>query len=110
MGPQFVKPYVRGNKNDGNDAQAICEAVSRPPMRFVPVKAVEQQDIQAIHRAREHLVKGRTALINQIQGLLAEHGVVIPLGKNAVSRALPAINARILWALLARDVEYRLAA
>ena len=50
MGPQFVKPYVRGNKNDGNDAQAICEAVSRPPMRFMPVKAVEQQDIQAIHR------------------------------------------------------------
>ena len=77
IAPQFVKPYVRGNKNDGNDAAAICEAVGRPSMRFVPVKTVAQQDIQAVHRIRERLVKARTALTNQIRGLLAEYGVVI---------------------------------
>ena len=91
IAPQFVKPYVRGNKNDGNDAAAICEAVTRPSMRLVPVKSIEQQDIQAIHRVRERLVKERTALVNQIRGLLGEYGVVIALGKNALSKALPQI-------------------
>lgn len=91
IAPQFVKPYVKSNKNDARDAEAIGEAVARPNMRFVPVKTVDQQDIQAIHRIRERRVKERTALLNQIRGLLAEHGVVIPLKRNAVSQALPRI-------------------
>lgn len=91
MAPQFVKPYVKSSKNDARDAEAICEAVARPTMRFVSVKAVAQQDIQAVHRIRERLVKERTALVNQIRGLLAEHGLVIPSKRNAVSQALPRI-------------------
>src|SRR5215475_691111 len=75
ISPQFVKLYVKGNKNDSRDAEAICEAVSRPHMRFVPLKTVESQDIQAIHRMRSRLIKGRTALVNQIHGLLAERGI-----------------------------------
>ncbi len=69
MAPQFVKPYVKSNKNDTNDAEAICEAVSRPPMRFVPAKSVEQQDIQSLHRVRSRLVSLRTQLANQVRGL-----------------------------------------
>lgn len=91
IAPQFVKPYVKSNKNDAQDAAAICEAVGRPHMRFVSVKTVAQQDIQAVHRIRERLVKTRTALVNQIRGLLAEYGLVIPLKNNAVSQALPRI-------------------
>jgi len=72
MAPQFVKPYVKSNKNDMRDAEAIAEAVTRPSMRFVPVKDVAQQDIQALHRVRERLVTARTALVNEIRGLLAE--------------------------------------
>ena len=74
MSPQFVKPYRKGNKNDPNDAEAICEAVSRPSMRFVPIKSVAQQDLQALHRVRELLLKSRTALVNQVRGLLASMG------------------------------------
>ncbi len=77
MSPQYVKPYVKTNKNDARDAEAICEAVSRPAMRFVPIKTVEQADLQALHRTRSLLVKHRTAVINQIRGLLAEYGLVI---------------------------------
>jgi transposase len=91
IAPQFVKPYVKSNKNDAADAEAICEAVARPNMRFVPVKTVAQQDIQAVHRVRERRVLARTALVNQIRGLLAEYGLVIPLKRNAVSQALPRI-------------------
>jgi transposase len=69
ISPQFVKPYVQGNKSDGRDAEAICEAVSRPTMRFVPLKTVESQDIQALHRLRSRLIKERTALVNQVRGL-----------------------------------------
>ena len=76
IAPQFVKPYVKGNKNDANDAEAICEAVARPNMRFVPIKTVEQQGIQALHRIRSELVHQRTAKVNQIRGLLAEYGDV----------------------------------
>jgi transposase len=83
MSPQYVKPYVKTNKNDYNDAEAICEAVTRPNMRFVSIKTVEQQDIQAIHRIRERLVRVRTALINQTRGLLREYGVFIPTGRTA---------------------------
>jgi transposase len=78
MSPQFVKPYVKSNKNDCNDAEAICEAVSRPTMRFVAPKTVAQQDLQGLHRIRQRLVQSLTALINQIRGLLAEYGITVP--------------------------------
>jgi transposase len=71
IAPQFVKPYVKSNKNDANDAEAICEAMSRPHMRFVAVKSIEQQDIQAVHRIRSGLLSQRTAKANQIRGLVA---------------------------------------
>jgi transposase len=91
MSPQFVKPYVKGNKNDSRDAEAICEAVSRPHMRFVPLKTVESQDIQAIHRMRSRLIKERTALVNQVRGLLAERGIVIAQGITRLRQQLPTI-------------------
>lgn len=78
IAPQFVKPYVKSNKNDANDAEAICEAMARPNMRFVAVKTVVQQDIQAIHRVRSGLVEQRTAKANQIRGLLTEYGLIAP--------------------------------
>ena len=78
MAPQFVKPYVKTNKNDAADAEAICEAVARPNMRFVPVKNIEQQAVLSLHRVRQGFVGARTALANQIRGLLAEFGLVVP--------------------------------
>ena len=87
--PQFVKPYVKSNKNDANDAEAICEAMSRPNMRFVAVKRVEQQDIQATHRIRAELMTQRTAKANQIRGLVAEYGLVAPLTLRALRVAIP---------------------
>src|SRR5215831_15382143 len=89
LAPQFVKPYVKSNKNDANDAEAICEAMSRPHMRFVSVKTVEQQDIQAVHRIRAELIKQRTAKANQIRGLVAEYGLVAPKELGHLRRALP---------------------
>ena len=80
MGPQFVKPYVKSNKNDRRDAEAIAEAVTRPTMRFVPIKDVAQHDIQALHRVRERLIGARTALINAVHGLLQEYGIMLPKG------------------------------
>jgi transposase len=80
MAPQFVKPYVKSNKNDSRDAEAIAEAVTRPTMRFVPIKSVDQQDIQALQRVRERLMGERTALVNEVHGLLHEYGIVIPKG------------------------------
>lgn len=91
ISPQFVKPYVKGNKNDSRDAEAICEAVSRPHMRFVPLKTVESQDIQTIHRMRSRLVKERTALSNQIRGLLAERGIVFAQGLTRLRQHLPTL-------------------
>lgn len=91
MAPQFVKPYVKSNKNDANDAAGICEAVSRPSMRFVSIKHIEQQDIQSLHRVRSQIVKQRTALANQMRGLLSEYGIVIPKGISHISRHLPGI-------------------
>jgi transposase len=91
MAPQFVKPYVKSNKNDANDAEAICEAVTRPSMRFVPQKSVEQQDLQCLHRVRSRLVACRTQLINQIRGLLAEYGIVLPQHPGQVRRGLPTV-------------------
>lgn len=89
MPPQFVKPYVKTNKNDMADAEAICEAVTRPNMRFVSIKTPEQQSLLSIHRARAGLVKARTAQINQIRGLLAEFGIVLPQGASAINRHVP---------------------
>lgn len=80
MAPQLVKPYVKSNKNDRNDSEAICEALGRPNMRFVPIKNPEQQALLSLHRVREGLVAARTAQVNQIRGLLAEFGVIIPKG------------------------------
>jgi transposase len=78
VAPQFVKPYVKSNKNDANDAEAICEAMSRPSMRFVSIKTVEQQDIQAVHRVRSGLMDQRKAKANQLRGLTSEYGLVAP--------------------------------
>ena len=89
IAPQFVKPYVKSNKNDANDAEAVCEAMSRPSMRFVAVKSVEQQDIQAVHRIRSELLGQRTAKANQIRGLVAEYGLVAPQDLCQLRRALP---------------------
>ena len=80
MAPQFVKPYVKTNKNDAADAEAICEAVARPNMRFVPVKGIERQAVLSLHRARQGFVKARTAQAKQIRRLLAQFGIVIPQG------------------------------
>ena len=89
IAPQFVKPYVKSNKNDANDAEAICEAMSRPHMRFVAVKTVEQQDIQAVHRIRSGLLSQRTAKANQIRGLVAEYGLVAPQQLASLRAAIP---------------------
>ncbi len=87
--PQFVKPYVKSNKNDARDAEAICEAMSRPNMRFVTVKTVAQQDIQATHRIRAELITQRTAKANQIRGLVAEYGLVAPKRLSSLRAAIP---------------------
>jgi len=89
INPAYVKPFVKRNKNDARDAEAICEAVTRPNMPFVPTKSIEQQDIQMLHRIRSQAIKQRTALANQIRGLLGEYGLVIPLGIASVRRQLP---------------------
>lgn len=88
---QFVAPYRKSGKNDRNDAEAICEAVGRPNMRFVPVKSIEQQAILAVHRARELAVAERTALVNQIRGLLGEFGIVLAQGIHRLRQVLPDI-------------------
>jgi len=86
MAPKFVAPYRKGGKNDGNDAEAICEAVTRPSMRFVPVKSAEQQALLTLHRVRQGFVVERTATINRLRGLLSEFGVVLPLRSITVRR------------------------
>jgi transposase len=116
IAPQFVKPYVKGNKNDANDAEAICEAVGRPTMRFVPIKTVEQQNVQALHRIRTELVRQRTAKVNQIRGLLGEYGIVARQGVAVLRKALPEIledaenglmsDFRALLAGLREDLVY----
>ena len=88
MAPQFVKPYVKSNKNDSRDAEAIAEAVTRPTMRFVPIKDVDQQDIQALHRVRERLIGERTAWINEVHGLMHEYGIVMPKGVSKFRQAV----------------------
>lgn len=89
MAPQYVKPYVKTNKNDAADAEAICEAVARPNMRFVAIKNKEQQSVLALHRVRQGFVKARTAQANQIRGLLSEFGFIIPQGIANIAKMVP---------------------
>ena len=91
MSPQFVKPYVKSNKNDVADAEAICEAVARPNMRFVPVKSVEQQTVLSLHRVRQGFVKARTAQANQIRSLLGEFGLIMPAGISHIAKRVPGL-------------------
>ncbi len=94
MAAQFVSPYRKGGKtgkNDKTDAEAICEAVGRPNMRFVPVKTVDQQALLSVHRVRDGAITERTALVNQIRGLLGEFGVVVPQGRERLQKALPSL-------------------
>src|SRR5215468_3823497 len=111
MAPQFVKPYVKSNKNDSRDAEAIAAAVTRPTMRFVPSKDVDQQDIQALHRVRERLIGARTALINEVHGLMLEYGIVLPTGVAKFRQAvvekleaekdkLTALSQELFWKLV----------
>lgn len=88
---QFVKPYLKANKNDFNDAEAIAEAGGRASMRCVPLKTNEQLELQALHRVRRRFIIERTAVVNQMRALLLEHGIVIPLGRALFARRLPAI-------------------
>ena len=81
MAPKFIVPYRKNQKNDGNDAEAICEAVGRPNMRFVPIKSAEQQAVLVVHRVRAELVGSRVGLINQVRSLLTEFGLVLPQGR-----------------------------
>ena len=91
MAPQFVKPYVKANKTDAADAEAICEAVTRPTMRFVPIKSVDQHAVLSLHRARAGFVKARTAQANQVRGLLGEFGIILPQGIVHVAKRIPEI-------------------
>jgi transposase len=91
MASRFVTPYRQGGKNDGNDASAICEAVGRPHMRFVPVKSADQQAVLCWHRIRQGLIKERTALINQLRGLLSEFGLIMPKGRYSAQHHIPDI-------------------
>jgi transposase len=88
---QFVKPYLKSNKNDFNDAEAIAEAASRASMRLVPLKNTEQLELQATHRVRERFVSERTAVVNQMRALLLEHGITVPVGRELFARRIPAI-------------------
>jgi transposase len=117
MAPKFVAPYRKSGKNDGNDAEAICEAVSRPNMRFVPIKSREQQAILCLHRARQGHIEERTGAINRIRGLLSEFGVVLPQKAIEVRRgaamaceALPDMAAGVIRELLehVRQLEERI--
>ena len=108
---QYVTPFRHGQKNDRNDAQALTEAGVRPGMPSVPIKTVAQQDMQAVHRVRERLVKHRTALVNQIRGLLLEYGLAIPQGIYRLRRRLPGLleDAENGLTLAFRDVLQSLA-
>jgi len=104
MAAKFVHPYRKSQKNDGNDAEAICEAVARPKMRFVPVKSAEQQALLSVHRVRCELVRARTALINQLRGLLTEFGVVMPKGRYQMRAHAPRALSNARVPALAREV------
>ena len=91
MAPKFVIPYRKGGKNDSNDAEAICEAVCRPNMRFVSIKSVDQQAVLCVHRLRAGLIRARTSQINQLRGLLMEFGIVMPVGRYPAQREIHVI-------------------
>jgi transposase len=91
MPPEYVRPYVKAQKNDDRDAEAIAEAATRPTMRFVELKSEEQLDLQSLHRVRSRLVTARTTLINQLRAILLERGIVIPKGRRALNEALTEI-------------------
>jgi transposase len=116
MPPAYVKPYVKRGKTDAGDAEAICEAVTRPTMRFVPIKSIEQQAALAVHRTRDLLVRQRTQLVNMIRGLLAEFGVDIPKGithalafaRRAVAgkaHEVPDLAAKVIGALAEQAID-----
>jgi transposase len=115
MPAQYVKAYLKRNKNDAADAEAICEAVRRPTMRFVPIKTAEQQAALLVHRGRERLVRQRTALVNALRAHLAEFGVIAPLGLRNVARLIAVVRdesdarlpdlARQVLRVLAEQVE-----
>src|SRR6184192_3002892 len=94
MPAQYVKAYVKRNKNDAADAEAICEAVRRPTMRFVPIKTAEQQAAVLLHRGRERLVRQRTTLVNALRAHLAEYGVIAPLGLRNVGKLIDIVRDR----------------
>jgi transposase len=104
INPRFVKPFIKGSKNDAVDAEAIFEAAMRPTMRFVPVKSTDQQDLQSLHRARDRLICQRTALINHTRGLLAEYGIVLPQGPWRFTARAPAAVAEAELSDLARTI------
>ncbi len=89
--PQHVKPFVKGNKNDHHDALAIAEASLRPGIHFVPIKSIEQQDIQTLHRVRQRLVRDRTALVNQVRSICSDYGILIKAGPHSIRNDLPLI-------------------
>jgi transposase len=95
ISPQYVKPFVRRQKNDGNDAEAICTAARQPHIPFVPKKSVEQQDIQALHRARQRMVNHRTAVVSQIRGLLLDRGIAMAKSITCARRLIPGILANL---------------
>ena len=92
IAPQYVKPFVKTQKNDSADAQGIAEAASRSSMRFIPVKSIEQQDIQSMHRVRERYIRERTALMNELRGLLMEYGIAIPKGRASLAKCFAMIE------------------
>jgi transposase len=93
MSPEYVRPYVKAQKNDERDAEGIAEAATRPTMRFVELKSQEQLDMQTLHRSRDRLVGERTALINQLRAILLERGIVIPQGKRKLAQSVDALIA-----------------
>src|SRR5450830_684932 len=108
MAPQFVKPYVKTHKNDAADAKAICEAVDRPNMRFVPIKTDEQQAVLSLHRVRQSFIKVRTAQANQIRGLLSEFGIIIAQGITNIAKRLPEVMEKSNLPPSCRDLLQRL--
>ena len=86
MSPEYVRPYVKAQKNDDRDAEAIAEAATRPAMRFVELKSAEQLDLQSLHRVRDRLVGERTALMNQLRAVLMERGITVPQGRRKLEQ------------------------
>src|SRR6202012_6051063 len=93
MSPEYVRPYVKAQKNDDRDAEAIAEAATRPTMRFVELKSAEQLDMQSLHRVRDRLVGERTALINQLRAVLMERGITVPQGRRKLEQHLESMRA-----------------